>query len=265
MYILDLETSCTSQGLSNILKVLGNIMSIIGIIVPILLIIFLSIKISKMVINPDEKNAFSKIRNSILAAVFVFFVPIIVNAIFYSMGEKFNVSACWMLAKESKYTVTSPQYIKLAEKEKNKILNSIDDYEKGEERIDKPTTIDGGITPELGNRLVEVGRSQIGVPYYSMRYGPKGSSNIGFGCAMFVSYCYNQVFFGGVSGQSKGLGGFFGSTYEYWGNVSKDGYNAYNKKFVEVKPSEAQPGDVITFLRGNDHYSSHSNSGDFNY
>lgn len=225
-----------------------------------------------MVTNPDDKKGLSKIKNSVIAAIVIFFIPMLVNVLFQAMGEKYNVSSCWMLAKTTKYTVESLQYMDIEEQEKHKITTDESDYEKG---VPKPientnsntstnsnsnaTTIQGGITSETGNKLVEVARSQIGVPYHTMHYGPKGSGSEGFGCAMFVSYCYNQVFFGGVSGQDYSTSGFFGSTYEYWGNVTNDGYNAHNKKFVEVKPEQAQAGDVIAFLRGNNHYSSHDN------
>lgn len=271
MLFLDLETSCTSQALANTMGAVGNMLTIISIVVPILLMISLIIKVAKMVRNPDDKKGLSKIKNSIIAAVVIFFIPTFVNILFQAMGEKYNVSSCWMLAKTTKYTITSPQYMEIEAKEKHKVTTDPEEYQKGvpkpkEEKENnsssnniKATTVAGGITPELGNKLVEVARTQIGVPYHSMHYGPKGSGHDGFGCAMFVSYCYNQVFFGGVSGQNYDTSGFYGSTYEYWGNVTNDGYNPHNQKFVEVQPNQAQPGDVIAFLRGGDHYSSHSN------
>ena len=95
-----------------------------------------------------------------------------------------------------------------------------------------------------------------------MHYGPKEGDGKGFGCAMFVSYCYNQALFNGASAQTKGTGGFYGSTWEYWGNVTNDGYDAYNKGFVEVDAASAQPGDVIAFLKlnqGNSYYDSYQN------
>ena len=260
MQILDLETSCTSQALANTMGAVGNMLNIIGILVPILLMISLGIKIAKMVANPDNKKGLTQIKNSLIAAAVVFFIPVFVNVLFYSMGEKYNVSSCWMLAKSNSYTVNSPQYMEIEKKEKHGITTDPDEYQKGKPKPkNQATTVAGGITTETGNRLVEVARSQIGVPYHTMNYGPKGSGNEGFGCAMFVSYCYNQVFFGGVSGQNYDTSGFYGSTYEFWGNVTNDGYNAHNQKFVEVQPSAAQAGDVIAFLRGNDHYSSHDN------
>ena len=274
MLFLDLETSCTSQTLSSVMGFVGRLLDLIGIIVPILLMIMLTIKIAKVVRNPDDKKLQPQIKNSIMAAIVVFMIPVITNACFSMLGEKTNISSCWLLAKSNSYTINSPQYIAIEKEKRNSIYNNPEDYQKG---VPKPeptptapesntpgnntpaTTISGGTTLATGNRLVEVGRTQIGVPYHSMHYGPKGSGHDGFGCAMFVSYCYNQVFFGGVSGQEMGLGGFYGSTYEYWGNVTRDGYNPHNKKFVEVASSQAQPGDVVAFLRGGDHYASYSN------
>lgn len=258
MLILDLETSCTSQELANIMSIIGKLLTIISIVAPILLLISLAIKITKMVMNPEDKKGLPKIRNSIIATVVIFMIPVIVNVVFQMMGEKYNISSCWLLAKDNRQSINNSQYIEIEKKARQKINIEPSDYEKGVYNPNKATSVKGGITKELGNRLVEVARSQIGVSYHTMHYGPKGSGDEGFGCAMFVSYCYNQVFFGGASGQNMG-DGFFGSTYEFWGNVSHDGYDAYNKKFVEVEPSQAQAGDVIAFLRGSDHYSSHSN------
>lgn len=258
MLFLDLETSCTSIELANLMKIVNNILTLISIVAPILLIIMLAVIFTQLVKDPDNKKLLSKLRNSIIALVVIFLIPVIVNAFFYALGEKYDVSSCWMLAKEHGYVISDPKYMAIEEEKYQSILTNPKDYEKGKPST-KATTIKGGITPELGRRLVAVGKTQLGVPYHSMHYGPKGSGHDGFGCAMFVSYCYNQVFFGGVSGQSPGLGGFYGSTYEYWGNVTRDGYNPHNKKFIEVSPQKAQAGDVVAFLRGGDHYSSYSN------
>ncbi len=261
MLILDLETSCTDQGLANIIGVFANIFNIVCIVVPIILMIALVVNLVKMMTNPDDKKQLNKIFISVIAAVVVFFIPTMINVVMNMMGEKYNFSSCYMLAHEHKISLNSPNYIDpYSGKEKTKFVTD-SQYEKGDEKKDdiSASTIAGGMSSEAAQKLINVARSQIGVPYHTMHYGPKGSGQEGFGCAMFVSYCYNQVFFGGVSGQSSNTSGFFGSTYEYWGNVTKDGYNPHNKKFVEVKGSEAQAGDVIAFLRGNDHYSSYSN------
>ena len=129
------------------------------------------------------------------------------------------------------------------------------------------TSINNGLTQENIETMMNAAQSQLGLPYYSMHYGPREGDGQGFGCAMFVSYCYNQALFNGASGQERGLGGFYGSTYEYWGNVTNDGYDAYNKTFIEVPAEEAQPGDVVAFIKsgdemiGNSCYDSYRNCG----
>ena len=92
-----------------------------------------------------------------------------------------------------------------------------------------PIISGGELTPQQIEQLIDYARSQIGQPYNSMHYGPKDGDNQGFGCAMFVSYCYNNVLFNGASAQEKGNGGFYGSCKNYWGNVTKDNFDAYNK------------------------------------
>ena len=77
-----------------------------------------------------------------------------------------------------------------------------------------------------------------------MTYEPDGG---GFGCAMFVSYCYNQALFNGARGDDWDKPGFYGSTYEYWGNVTNDDYNAHNKGFKEVSAEEAQQSDAVSY------------------
>lgn len=118
----------------------------------------------------------------------------------------------------------------------------------------------GELTDEQIAEMIEYGRSQIGSKYNSMNYGPKnedGSNGTGFGCAMFVSYCYNNVLFNGASGAEKGLGGFYGSCKNFWGNVTTDNFDAYNKGFVEVSAEEAKSGDIVCFVvKGEDGYHS---------
>ena len=105
------------------------------------------------------------------------------------------------------------------------------------------------IHDKFTNNILTVAKSQIGVPFVSMNYGPKGSLEEGFGCAMFVSYCYNEALFGGVSGQNSDSEGFYGSCMNFWGNVTKDGFDAHNKGFIEVSAEDALPTDVVCFVR----------------
>lgn len=110
--------------------------------------------------------------------------------------------------------------------------------------------------------LVDVARTQLGVQYHSLHYGPAGDpygNGEGFGCAMFVSYAYNNVFFDGARGDEPGDGpiyrdGFAGWTQAFWGNAAADNRWGLNPGFHEVAPGQAKPGDVICWMYEGDAY-----------
>ena len=135
--------------------------------------------------------------------------------------------------------------------EMDQLINEIEDDLSGsnDQAANHTKNYNNGLTQENIETMMNAAKSQLELPYYSMHYGPREGDGQGFGCAMFVSYCFNQALFNGVSAQERGLGGFYGSTYEYWGNVTNDGYNAYNKTFIEVPAEKAQPGDVVAVVK----------------
>lgn len=259
MFILDLETSCTSQTLASILGITRHILILISIVVPILLIISLLKSFTTLMQNPDEKGGVKKIINSLLAAMIVFFIPTILNILMNVLGERYNLSSCWLLAKIDRKALNSTKYINIGNQEKKPILPDPEKYEEG--NPEDSTSFASNLSSDYREKLIAAAKSQLGVPYYTMNYGPKELGSTGFGCAMFVSYCYNQVFFNGVRGDDWNTSGFYGSTYEYWGNVTTDGYNPHNKKFVEVSAAEALPGDVVAYTSGSNPYSSYSTCG----
>ena len=93
--ILDMSSKCSDVALGATLKVLKNMLTLIGIITPILLLVMSVINIIRLISNPDEKKNVAKIRNSIIAAIVVFFVPTIVNATMNILDENFVISSCW--------------------------------------------------------------------------------------------------------------------------------------------------------------------------
>jgi len=90
-----LEATCSSPALAVTLRALKKIMGVIQIIGPILLIVSLSIQITQLLANPDDKKLPKKIFNSILAIILLFFIPVFINIIMKWMGSTFTVSACW--------------------------------------------------------------------------------------------------------------------------------------------------------------------------
>lgn len=132
MYILtNIVNDCSNPAVGSIITILKNILKIVQIAGPILLIIALTITITKLVSNPDEKKYKKHIRNELIAILFLFAVPVIVNAFMLMLNNSYDVSICWNSIGNYSY---NPDYVKDYDKSPNKLLNNIDDYEKGEER-----------------------------------------------------------------------------------------------------------------------------------
>lgn len=128
-------SSCYSDaGMISLISILKNILDVIQIIVPIILIIALSIQLSKMVMNPDEKKNMNRIRNQFIATILVFVMPVLINAIIGLMPQTFQISACWSVAggKDEVLASKSQKYISIHEENASKIFNNKGEYEKGE-------------------------------------------------------------------------------------------------------------------------------------
>ena len=140
MYFLVATNECSSPALAGILSVIRNMLNIIGIAVPILLIVMSSINLAKMLKNPDDKKGISKIKNSFLAAIIVFFIPVFVNVLMQAMGSNTTISDCWNNASIS----GSNTYYELNNKKKNPVYTNPDDYQKGVKKPQNQSTGDGG-------------------------------------------------------------------------------------------------------------------------
>ncbi len=81
---------------ANIWHLLGMVVTIIKIVIPLLLIILGMVDLGKAVISSDEKainKAVGSLLKRFIAAVVVFFIPTIVNAIFGIIGVVANDEA----------------------------------------------------------------------------------------------------------------------------------------------------------------------------
>lgn len=98
--------------------------------------------------------------------------------------------------------------------------------------------------------LLEKGASQKGVKYHSMHYGPRELGGGGFGCAMFVAYCYNEMLHPGehINGGDENTSGFYGGCSHFYGNITTDNFDYHNKGFVEVSEADRQAGDIVCFV-----------------
>ncbi len=97
-----------------------------------------------------------------------------------------------------------------------------------------------------GAELLDIGRSQRGGHYHSMHYEP----GKGFGCAMFVAYCFNELLHPGenIDGEDKNNEGFYGGCSHFYGNITTDNFDYHNQGFIEVDPADRQEGDIVCFV-----------------
>ena len=77
------------------LPIVKNILTIIQIVGPIILIISLTLQITKLMANPNNKDSTKKIKNSIAAILFLFFIPLLIHLTMTFLGDSFTLSTCW--------------------------------------------------------------------------------------------------------------------------------------------------------------------------
>ena len=144
---------CSAPELVPILLAVKKTLQLIGIIAPILLIIMASVHLFNLVRDPDNKKALPKLRNSAIAAVVVFMVPVIVNAAMYAFGSKTTASSCWM--KASEYS-TAKTYIDTTDGKKKTIFTNPSEYEKGVKKKTPSGGYDGQTIEGTAQRVGDV-------------------------------------------------------------------------------------------------------------
>lgn len=103
MFLLEIESLklevCSDAVLAKSLSLIHTVFSIICIVVPIILIVMASIQTASIMMNPDQKAGTKKIVNKFIAAVVVFFLPLIMDITMnFIPGNEFSISACWKAA-----------------------------------------------------------------------------------------------------------------------------------------------------------------------
>ena len=84
MLILDAMSYCSDPALGWLLNILKTAFTVLQIIVPILLMVGLGIQFGNRVVNPEDEKTKNKIKNTITAAVTVFFLPLLINLLMNS-------------------------------------------------------------------------------------------------------------------------------------------------------------------------------------
>lgn len=99
----DITTCCKDYGLATYLHIVKEVLGIIHLVVPMILIVMVTIDFAKMVMNPDDpqKKKSKSIINKFIAAILIFFIPLIVNVIFSLIPNNISdISGCWKSADE---------------------------------------------------------------------------------------------------------------------------------------------------------------------
>ena len=128
-----INSCCSNYELVGLLSIFNNFLNLIHIIVPILLIVMASINLFQLMMNPKEEKDRKKVYNKFIAAVIVFFIPIIVNALLGMLPNNFELYGCLKEAQNISSSANSNEsvYIKTNEDKRKKLINNPSDYEKG--------------------------------------------------------------------------------------------------------------------------------------
>lgn len=109
---------CQESGFLSIILLAKDIINIISILVPVLLILMMGIQLGKMVLgngNDDFKKGIKGIVTKMIAAVCVFFIPVLVNLLLAMLNKQsYDSGNCWINAN----TATIAMYKSLEEAEK---------------------------------------------------------------------------------------------------------------------------------------------------
>ena len=150
LLISDIVSDCSAPALSLLLMVAKKLLDFIQLIVPLILLVSLVVTFIQLISNPEEKKLKGKIQNQALAAIIVFFVPTILNAVMGLLGTSFTLSACWnMVPNLSAQT----NYISPTTVDKKSIIVNQDAYESGVPR-ETPTTSSG---EEIEGKAQQIG------------------------------------------------------------------------------------------------------------
>lgn len=90
---------CQNYALISIMYIVDKALDIIQILGPILLIVALGIHLVRLVTNPDDKKNKSRIKNTLIALVMIFVVPVVVNATMNLLTEGYSVEGCFEIAR----------------------------------------------------------------------------------------------------------------------------------------------------------------------
>ena len=217
----DISTCCSDYGIATYLYILKQVLNLIHIVVPIILILMASINLAQLAFSPDDpqRKKLKSLTNKFIAAVFVFFVPFIVNLLFgFIEGFGLEISGCWKAAEETYNIIqkTDEYDADTGESKNNSSSTSNSSSSKKNKNNSNSSTVSG-------KNIVKYARQFLGNPYV---YGGK-SLLYGTDCS-----------------------GFTMSVYEHFGitiprTAAAQEADSRGKTISSIE--EAQPGDLLFY------------------
>lgn len=98
----NIESCCSDYGIATYIYIIKNALNIIHMIVPIILIVMVTIQLTKLLMHPDDPNNKEKksLYNKVFAAVAIFFMPTTVNVVLGILPTPISLSGCWQAADD---------------------------------------------------------------------------------------------------------------------------------------------------------------------
>ena len=247
----DVSSCCSDYGIAMYLYIMKKALLVIQFAVPIILLVMATIQLIKMLTSPDDKKAPKSLLNKFIAALIVFFVPLIVNVVLSIIPDSFELAACWESAEGIAQTMNSSvKYDVIGKTDKRKKVIDISKYKISDADLEKLTkkeesennnsnnnsTENQGTTtsvtsPSNGKKIVDYALNFVGNPY-SM-----GGTSLteGCDCSGFV-YCI-----------LKDLKLYNGA------RILSTAWASQGTK-VKGGLKNAQAGDIIVYAKGNHPY-----------
>ena len=233
-----LGTCCSDHGLVIIIDTARKVMGLIQLVVPIILIVWATIELMQLVMNPEEKKGIKKLINKFIAAAIVFFVPVFINFTMGLVSSDFSVKACWDQAKsKAELARQTSKYISPYDDQKTtSILPKPDDYEASKEKN--------------SNSDIDINTSALGVRADGKVYG----EDVAAYALKFIGKPYSrccrwngELPYVPVSciGFLEGIYKHFGITIDWTENTDK--YMKNPKKYTVVTNAPHHPGDIVVY------------------
>lgn len=189
---------CSDYGIAAVLNSTSNVVEFIQMLVPIILLIFVIKDLIVLMSNPETKKGVKNITNKFLAAIIVFFIPIILNSVMNVLPQTLNLGACWSAAKNISLSSrnSTNKYISITDEKTKNFLQNPDDYEKGKPRQNGDSGSSGavgvGAQRIINVALAELGNHESDGSHHKYE-AFSGLDDSQPWCAAFVTWCAGQA------------------------------------------------------------------------